>query len=177
MRFIETESGRPNYIPGTAGDCVTRAVAEATQLPYQTIRERLMYSRNGDPDGSNGQGIPYDPKRLHPNCIDVPWDHVSDVAFATSSGETFNLLLSLGWRETAVKGAPMLRDFVFPQDGRYVVRLARKDVGMYEITGKAEDKRHLCCVVVEDGVPTLFDTEDRSHKSIYAYYKKRTPNK
>ena len=43
MQFVYNDGGRAaaGYI-GSAGDCVTRAIAIATELPYQTVYDALF---------------------------------------------------------------------------------------------------------------------------------------
>jgi len=41
VTFKETDGGRSSYFIGTAGDCVTRAVAIAANLDYKDVYDRL----------------------------------------------------------------------------------------------------------------------------------------
>lgn len=41
MKFIYNDGGRSNYFKGTAGDCVTRAIANATGLDYKKVYDDL----------------------------------------------------------------------------------------------------------------------------------------
>ena len=41
MRFIYNDGGRSNYFKGKAGDCVTRAIANATGLDYKVIYDAI----------------------------------------------------------------------------------------------------------------------------------------
>lgn len=42
MRFIYNDGGRSKYFKGTAGDCVTRAIANATGIDYKEIYDYLF---------------------------------------------------------------------------------------------------------------------------------------
>ena len=42
MRFIYNDGGRNKYFKGSAGDCVTRAIANATGLDYKEIYDYLF---------------------------------------------------------------------------------------------------------------------------------------
>jgi hypothetical protein len=58
MKFEYNDGGRSNYYKGTAGDCVTRAVAIATGRDYKTVYKALHkeMKRQGD-RGSPRSGV------------------------------------------------------------------------------------------------------------------------
>ena len=41
INFIYNDGGRSKYFKGSAGDCVTRAIAIAADLPYKNVYDRL----------------------------------------------------------------------------------------------------------------------------------------
>lgn len=63
MQFIYNDGGRNNYFKGKAGDCVTRAIANATGLDYKVIydaindlakTERISKRKRGTSSARNG---------------------------------------------------------------------------------------------------------------------------
>lgn len=47
MQFIYSDGGRSNYFKGKAGDCVTRAICNATGLDYKKVYNDLKALNNG----------------------------------------------------------------------------------------------------------------------------------
>lgn len=41
MKFVYADGGRSNYFKGTAGDCVCRAIANATGMDYKEVYDAL----------------------------------------------------------------------------------------------------------------------------------------
>ena len=63
MKFIYNDGGRSNYFKGTAGDCVTRAICNATGLDYKEVynginkvakTERASKRKRGTSSARNG---------------------------------------------------------------------------------------------------------------------------
>lgn len=66
MKFIYNDGGRSNYFKGTAGDCVTRAICNATGLDYKevyntlfnSIKEQKNYKGAGKRGSTPRNGVP-----------------------------------------------------------------------------------------------------------------------
>ena len=41
MKFVYSDGGRSNYFKGTAGDCVCRAICNATGLDYKVVYDKI----------------------------------------------------------------------------------------------------------------------------------------
>jgi len=58
MKWIYDDGGRKAAgYTGKAGDCVARAIAIATQLPYQTVYEGLNQAAQGERRGTRKRGV------------------------------------------------------------------------------------------------------------------------
>ena len=66
MRYVYSDGGRSKYFKGTAGDCVTRAICNATGLDYKEVYDTLFKMIKAKPSkkasGSKGttprNGVP-----------------------------------------------------------------------------------------------------------------------
>lgn len=72
LRFISDDGGRRYVFKGTAGDCVTRAIAIATGLPYRDVYDELALrqARLGKPRSARN-GV--HPKAYKPFLAELGW--------------------------------------------------------------------------------------------------------
>jgi hypothetical protein len=153
MMFVENDGGRAEAgFKGDTGDCVTRAIAIATGVPYREVYDALHEAALSNRALMARLELRYGAQaRRHASPRTGAYRKVYQP-----------YLESLGWVWTPVmkigSGCTMhLRDGEVP-DGRVIVSVSR----------------HMCAVI--DGV--IHDTHDPSREGqrcIYGFYKEATP--
>lgn len=80
MKWIYDDGGRSHYFKGTAGDCVTRAIAIGTGKDYKEIYDLVnSYSKNDESDSSARTGVK--PDLVYKIMSDLGWQWVPTMYF------------------------------------------------------------------------------------------------
>ena len=80
MKWIYDDGGRSQYFKGTAGDCVTRAIAIGTGKDYKEIYDLVnSYSKNDESDSSARTGVK--PDLVYKIMSDLGWQWVPTMYF------------------------------------------------------------------------------------------------
>jgi hypothetical protein len=151
MKFVYNDGGRSAAgFKGTAGDCVTRAIAIATEKPYQEVYDALWgHLRNYASDHRDRTALRI--KRGQGRQGTTPRNGINK--------EVYRLYLqSLGWKFTATmaigSGCKVhLRDDELPP-GRLIVSVSRHMVA-----------------VIDGVVHDIYDDQRSGSRCVYGYWK------